>query len=84
MTKLLTIPDFAEVTGLSYWLARELVNRGDIPSVRVGTRRRIDARVVERWTHGEQPTVPPPAAALAERALLEAYPELAYGGGRHA
>jgi hypothetical protein len=51
-TKLLTIPAFARATGLSTWLARELVRRGDIPSVQVGPRHRIDARWVERWTTG--------------------------------
>jgi hypothetical protein len=51
-TKLLTIPAFAKATGLTYWLARELVNRGDIPSVQVGPRKRVDARWVEQWTRG--------------------------------
>ena len=50
ITKLLSIREFAEATGLSIWLARELVNRGDVPSVRVGPRRRVDIRFVEKWT----------------------------------
>jgi excisionase family DNA binding protein len=49
MTKLLTIPKFAEATGLSYRLCLQLVESGDIPSVPVGTRRRIDARWIEQW-----------------------------------
>ena len=34
MTKLLTIPQFAHATGISEALARALVNRGDVPSVK--------------------------------------------------
>ncbi len=48
-TTLLTIAQFARMTGLNYWLAWRLVRRSDIPSVMVGTRRRIDARWVEQW-----------------------------------
>lgn len=49
MTKLLTIPKFAEATGLSYRLCLQLVESGKIPSVPVGSRRRIDVRWVEQW-----------------------------------
>lgn len=49
MTKLITIPKFAEATGLSYRLCLELVAAGKIPSVEVGTRRRIDVRWIEQW-----------------------------------
>lgn len=49
-TKLLTIPEFANATGLTYGLARELVIRGDVPHVLVGTRRRVDSRWIEKWT----------------------------------
>jgi excisionase family DNA binding protein len=49
VTKLLTIPEFARATGLNYWLAWQLVRRGNIPSVAVGTRRRIDVRWIEQW-----------------------------------
>jgi excisionase family DNA binding protein len=49
MTKLLTIPKFAEATGLSYRLCLQLVQTGEIPSVPVGSRRRIDVRWVEQW-----------------------------------
>jgi excisionase family DNA binding protein len=54
-TKLLSIPEFAKATGLSVWLARELVHRGDVPSVRVGARRRVDSRWVERWLAAGNP-----------------------------
>jgi hypothetical protein len=49
MTKLLTIPKFARETGLPYRLCLQLVQTGDIPSVPVGCRRRIDVRWVEQW-----------------------------------
>jgi excisionase family DNA binding protein len=57
MTKLLTIPEFAEATGLSYRLCLQLIESGKIPSVPVGTRRRIDVRWVEQWlsTGGYRP-----------------------------
>ena len=50
MTKLITIPQFANATGISETLARALVNRGDVPSILVGRRRRVNARWVEKWT----------------------------------
>ncbi len=49
MTKLITIPKFAEATGLPYRLCLHLVGTGQIPSVAVGRRRRIDVRWVEQW-----------------------------------
>ena len=49
MTTLLTIPKFAEATGLSYRLCLHLVGTGQIPSVAVGSRRRIDVRWVAQW-----------------------------------
>lgn len=49
MTKLITIPKFAETTGLPYRLCLRLVGAGQIPSVAVGRRRRIDVRWVEQW-----------------------------------
>jgi hypothetical protein len=49
MTKLITIPKFAHATGLPYRLCLQLVGTGQIPSVPVGHRRRIDVRWVEQW-----------------------------------
>ena len=49
MTKLITIPKFAELTGLPYRLCLHLIGTGQIPSVAVGRRRRIDVRWVEQW-----------------------------------
>ena len=49
MTKLITIPKFAEATGLPYRLCLHLIGTGQIPSVAVGRRRRIDVRWVEQW-----------------------------------
>jgi excisionase family DNA binding protein len=57
VTHLLTIAQFARATGLKYWLAWQLVKRRAIPSVIVGTRRRIDARWIQQWleTGGYRP-----------------------------
>jgi excisionase family DNA binding protein len=49
MTTLITIPKFARTTGLTYRLCLQLVGTGQIPSVGVGRRRRIDVRWVEQW-----------------------------------
>ena len=49
MTKLITIPKFAEATGLPYRLCLHLVGTGQIPSVPVGRRHRLDVRWVEQW-----------------------------------
>jgi excisionase family DNA binding protein len=49
MTKLITIPKFAQATGLPYRLCLQLVTTGQVPSVPVGRRRRIDLRWVEQW-----------------------------------
>jgi hypothetical protein len=49
MTKLITIPKFARATGLPYRLCLQLVGTGQVPSVPVGSRRRIDVRWVEQW-----------------------------------
>ena len=52
MTKLITIPKFAGLTGLSYRLCLHLVETGQIPSLPVGRRRRIDIRWVDQWLAG--------------------------------
>jgi len=52
MTQLITIPKFAEATGLPYRLCLHLVGTGQIPSVAVGRRRRIDVRWVDQWLAG--------------------------------
>jgi excisionase family DNA binding protein len=49
MTKLITIPKFAELTGLPYRLCLHLVGTGQIPSVPVGRRCRIDVRWLDQW-----------------------------------
>jgi excisionase family DNA binding protein len=56
-TKLLSVPQFANATGLSDTLARALVNRGDVPSILVGRRRRVDARWVEKWVNMGNPEI---------------------------
>src|SRR5437588_13132502 len=65
ITKLITIPKFAEATGLPYRLCLHLVGAGQIPSVAVGRRRRIDVRWVEQWlaTGGDPPLDRAPGVA---------------------
>ena len=48
-TKLLTIPDFARTCGITYSLAAQMVESGQIPTITVGKRRRIDQRFVDQW-----------------------------------
>jgi len=67
---LLTIPKFAERTGISYWLARALVLRGDIPSVQCGRRRRVSAKFVEAWCEGTRPHVAPNERQADDSATL--------------
>jgi hypothetical protein len=52
MTKLITIPKFAELTGLPYRLCLQLVGTDQIPSLAVGCRHRIDVRWVDQWLAG--------------------------------
>jgi excisionase family DNA binding protein len=77
MTKLITIPKFAVATGLPYRLCLHLVGAGQIPSVAVGRRRRIDVRWVEQWlaSGGYRPDGGGHSATGAERAL-QALPEM--------
>jgi excisionase family DNA binding protein len=49
MTKLITIPKFAELTGLPYRLCLRLAQTGQIPSVPVGRRFRVDVRWIHQW-----------------------------------
>jgi hypothetical protein len=49
ITRLITIPKFAAVTGLPYRLCLHLFGTGQLPSVAVGGRRRVDVRWVEQW-----------------------------------
>lgn len=55
VTKLLSIPQFAKATGLGYRLARKLVLSGEVPSVKVGPRRRVDTRQIDKWLDWEDP-----------------------------
>lgn len=69
MTKLITIPRFAALTGLPYRLCLHLVETRQIPSVAVGRRHRIDVRWVEQWlsTGGYRPDRGRGRAAGVER-----------------
>ncbi len=62
---LLTIPEFAKVTGLSYKLATHLVIAGEIPSLQVGKRRRVPQRCVNEWLESARATRIEAPSALA-------------------
>ena len=49
VTRLITIPKFAAATGLPYRLCLHLIATGQMPSVAVGRRRRVDVRWIEQW-----------------------------------
>lgn len=54
-TKLtLTVPQAAEVLGISRVLAYELVARGELPTVRLGRRVVVPRRALERFIDDEQ------------------------------
>jgi excisionase family DNA binding protein len=67
VTKLLSVPEFARATGLGYQLARKLVLSGEIPSIKVGARRRVDIRWVHHWLSQATPGVPVDGAQRVER-----------------
>jgi excisionase family DNA binding protein len=57
LTKLLTIPQFANATGLSERAARTMIEHGQLPTVRVGSRQRVDVRWVKKWLATANPDV---------------------------
>jgi excisionase family DNA binding protein len=61
--RLMTLPEFSQATGLSYPLVLKLVSRGDIPSLQIGPRRRIDAQWVKQWLESQQSTTASPISA---------------------
>jgi hypothetical protein len=52
MTKLITIPKFAELTGLPYRLCLHLIAMGQISSVAVGA---VAGSMCARWSNGWRP-----------------------------
>jgi len=75
MTTLITVPKFAQATGLPYRLCLQLIGAGDIPSVSVGRRRRIDIRWLEQWlasggyrpAGGDRPAADEPIQGINDR-----------------
>lgn len=66
VTKLLSVPEFARATGLGYRLARKLVASGEVASIKVGCRRRVDVRWVKHWLAQATPGVPAQSGLSAE------------------
>lgn len=44
-----SVAEVAQALGLSDWTVRDLMDKGEIPSARLGTRRVIPAVAYERW-----------------------------------
>jgi hypothetical protein len=61
----LTVPQFARAIGVCDEVAREIVYGGQVPSILVGKRRRVDARWVEQWLNSANPAIKPPKHAAA-------------------
>jgi excisionase family DNA binding protein len=51
----LTVPQAAEVLGISRALAYELVARGELPALRLGRRVVVPRRALERFVDDEAP-----------------------------
>lgn len=66
ITKLLTIPEFADAIGVSDSLARALVVGGSVPFVWVRNRRRVDYREIEKWLSRANPVIDRPAPSDSE------------------
>lgn len=66
ITKLLSISGFGRATGLGHRLAHKLVKSGEVPSVKVGSRRRVDVRWVRHWLQQATPGVPQDAGRALE------------------
>jgi excisionase family DNA binding protein len=61
--RLLTLTAVAKATRLSRSTVHKLVDRGALPHVRIGVRRRVTARELDKWierslVHGEGPSKP--------------------------
>jgi hypothetical protein len=47
--KLVGVADFARRAGISHHLASRIVSQGDLPSVKIGSRRMIAESAIQRW-----------------------------------
>ncbi len=51
--RLISIPEFARIVGISGPTARAMVRNGDVPTVRIRTRHRIDSEWLKTWLAGK-------------------------------
>ena len=66
----ITVSAFARATGVSYWLAMQMVNGGEIPSIIVGKRRRVHSGWVKKWLAKTRQATPGRTAGVqSERAM---------------
>jgi excisionase family DNA binding protein len=59
----ITVSAFARATGVSYWLATQMVDSGEIPSVVIGKRRRVHSGWVKKWLAETRKATPSRTAA---------------------
>jgi excisionase family DNA binding protein len=52
--RLLTIPQLAQVLGVSAPLVRTLIKRGEIPSIKVGQRNRVSVADARQWAASQR------------------------------
>jgi hypothetical protein len=60
----ITISAFARATGVSYWLAAQMVNTGEISSIIVGKRRRVHSGWVKKWLAKARQATPSRSASV--------------------
>lgn len=54
-----TIPEFAQLSGLSYKIVRQMVIEGRVPSKLIGSRRLVRTDWAEKWlAESDTPTQP--------------------------
>jgi excisionase family DNA binding protein len=57
---LISVRQFSQRSGLSYRVARRLVLAGEVPSIKVGSRRRVSAEFIQDWKRqAGSPQLPP-------------------------
>ena len=65
--KWITVAAFARGTGLPYWIAAQMVDRGEIPSITVGKRRRVHSAWIKTWLAKARNATPDDVCAAGQR-----------------
>ena len=62
----ITVAAFARATGVSYWIASQMVSSGEIPSIAVGKCRRVHSGWIKKWLAKTQAATPNRGAGRVE------------------